>query len=760
VESSRKTEASAPLAPGGCPRCGVRLGEPYKYCPNCAYRLRPDLVPTSHVAAVPPPLSQRLVALGGYLLFAAMLLLVVFAGVRLFAQPEATEPVQPQVIRSRDAGCLDLTLDEFVDVPAGNAFFGLYEPGRQAVATDDEAAGEERKAAELVAHAIAELGDETTTPEQGAEALRTLREALALHSSATDLVLQCADALRAVTPHDPVAGIPDAWVVETPFRMARREITNDQYFEFLRAWSRKSGRPVPRHLIPSVWKRQTGSRDVGRIYNEGEGNHPVVGIPFDAALEFCGWFWEARLGADPDLVVDLPTWREFVLAARADRLQCNFPWGRTFHEARVRPNLDEGKLWSVTVRDGSSREDEFYNGFLDMVGNAAEWVYWDEDDAAYAGWSFEDAWVPKLHRGEAGSTRVVTPFSSDGFRIVPPWLPRSDVGFRPVIRRAPSLPAFVAVTPGLVRHGRCPEDLLPPERLDAEEAEDDDDLGHETLEQIRARREPPVKFADTEQVARGFEIAATEITNRQYLAFLAALAPSHTKEELQRLLPREWRRESLFLRRGEYYALRDDVEDERPVPRAFHGYYLPRESLDTLYAAGQENAPVQGITMPQAQEYATWLSGRLGRRCEIPTVAQYLRAGRGDGSAPYPWGDDRTDSELAPSHWLEADPRAFALFPTEGRPIVGLAGNVAELVRGDGDRPLLAGGFYYLPARLATLDCFFDMEWANVQFVIDPEEDESEDEERPADPRRPWLSSPRPLTYVTGFRIVRLPDPF
>src|SRR5512134_3074578 len=66
VESSRKTDAHAPFGPGGCPRCGTRLGEPYKYCPNCAYRLRPDLFPAPAKETPGVPRSQRLVALGGY----------------------------------------------------------------------------------------------------------------------------------------------------------------------------------------------------------------------------------------------------------------------------------------------------------------------------------------------------------------------------------------------------------------------------------------------------------------------------------------------------------------------------------------------------------------------------------------------------------------------------------------------------------------------------------------------------------------------
>lgn len=756
AESSRKTELATPLAPGGCPRCGTRLEKPHKYCPNCAYRLRPDLVPTPHVPVAGAPLSQRVVALGGYLLFAGMLLLVVFAGVRLFVQPEPPDLVQPQVMRTRDGGCLPLTLGEFVDVPAGIAFWGLYDPGRESVVERRaEAAGEEKNEAEQVVSALAEIADEAAKDIE--EARSILKGALDRHPSVREALRQWADAFDIAVPDDPVAGTPDAYQVEDAFRMSRREVTNDQYFEFLRAWARKTGRQVPPYLVPAKWKRLTGSRDVQRIYNDREGDFPVVGIPFDAALEFCGWFWEERLGADPDLVVDLPTWKEFVLAARGDQLMFNFPWGRTLGEGNTPPNLGTARLKSVVEK---REDDEFYNGFIDLVGNAAEWVYL-LDNAMAAGWSFEDKWVYQVHEGQPGQpARLVTPFSERGFRVITLGEVRPDVGFRPVIRRAPQLPSFVPVTAGLVRHNPCPQGLLPPERLDAEEPSQGDGDERETIEEIRAGREPPVSFAaETEQVERGFEISATEITNRQYLAFLVATAPGHTRDELRWDLPKGWRRD-LFVR-YEPRELRpvegEEEEEEEPIPvaRAFDGCHVPGARLRTVYAAGQENVPVQGITVEQAEDYTTWLSGRLGRRCAIPTVAQYLRAARGDGVAPYPWGDDRRYPELGPSYRPEGDPRAFSLPLTPERPIVGLAGNVAELVRDDSGRLLLAGGFYDLPARLATLDCFLDASWDTVQFVVEPDEGDEE-----SDPRGPRLSAARFLAYFTGFRVVRLPDPF
>jgi len=258
VESSRKTENQEPYGPGGCPRCGTRLRQPYKYCPNCAYRLRPDLFPARATEARGVPVGQRVVALGGYLLFAGMLLLVVFAGVRLFSGPEPPEPIQPQVRRARGGNCLSLTLDEFVEVPAGFAFWGAYDPAREyGRATGAEAADEERDAAERTIRALATLRGEAVKPEDIEDARESLRSALG-DLPVRDAVQHWADSFGIEAPQEPIEATPDAYRVDDPFRMSRREITNDQYFEFLRDWARKTGRPVHRHLLPGGWTRRTG----------------------------------------------------------------------------------------------------------------------------------------------------------------------------------------------------------------------------------------------------------------------------------------------------------------------------------------------------------------------------------------------------------------------------------------------------------------------------------------------------------------------
>jgi len=501
-------------------------------------------------------------------------------------------------------------------------------------------------------------------------------------------------------------------------------------------------------MLPAAWKRPTGSRDVPRIYTEYEGNLPVVGVPFDAALEFCGWFWEERLGADPDLVVDLPTWREYVLAARGDELTYNFPWGRTLHEGES-VNLASGKLWSVARSDAV-----YYGGFLDLVGNAAEWVYWRDVQVlnpVAAGWSCEDAWVYRVYEGELGQPgQLSTPFSSDGFRVVLTPNDLRDVGFRLVIREAPHLPEFIDVDAGPVRHGPPPDGLFPPERFREDEAGGEESGMPQTLEQILEDREPRITFPNAvEQVKRPFAIAASEITNRQYLAFLAAISRDSSPDEMKALVPASWRRLNRLKPRKD--------SNHRSVFRAYLGYYLPSEQLEVLYPPGEENVPVQGVTIVQAEGYASWLSRHLRRRCMIPTVAQYLRAGRGDGIVPYPWGDDPTDLELVSSSRPDSEERPFALLElpfSPARRVVGLAGNLAEFVRDEssGGRLLLAGGFFYLPARFCTLDCFLDASWDYVQYVIEPEDRPQEDVGK--------LSQPFRVQYHTGFRVVRLAVPF
>jgi len=663
-EPSRKLETSPPLEPGGCPRCGVRLAGAFKYCPNCAYRLRPEIVPPRPSLEKRPAVMARLVALGGYLAFASMLLLVLYAGFNLFRQPDTGPETQARVILTRDPGCLPLNARSFRHVDSGEAWYGV--------------------------HVAAEEAEE------------------------------------------PV--LPELFQVDDGFDLCRHEITNDQYYEFLLDRARKSGRPAPKWLIPKGWARSTGKRDVKRIYGRRAGNLPVMEVYYQAALEFCAWYWEERL-KDPDRIVDLPTPLEYLRAARGDAFRNNFPWGHLIDQPGARARLDKGPLAVNDKETGLYPEED---GFFALVGNAAEWVH----GPMAAGWSHLNALYEDLQRS--------SPFGDDGFMLVSKGEPRLDLGFRILIRAAPAWPEFRKVEPGEVRHMPLESDRLRPPPL-FDDGNPRGEAGAVTFPTA------------TRTVPRAFEIARSEITNRQYLHFLHAVSQGKTAAEMEKLVPSAWKR----INPWNWQEEDRELETEAWEDTVYLGPYGSPWKIPRVYEAGRENRPVEGVLLSQAKAYAAWLSNRFSKRCRLPTVGEFLRAGRGSGREPYPWGADASNPRLIcargydeaedePEVEIGADvesevesveERTVSLLGRYGG-LVGLVGNLPEYVWDpdwqdpDPAKPpgrwLLAGGCYRFPPELCTLDSFLDAAWEYVEFEA-----------------RASVEILNPLTFYAGFRLVR-----
>lgn len=469
---------------------------------------------------------------------------------------------------------------------------------------------------------------------------------------------------------DPDGFLPEplgaVWV-EDDFLLCRHEITNDQYYEFLLARFSRAG-AIPQDLVPWGWTRAADQPGVARIYDRERGDDPVTGIPYAAALEFCAWMWERHFGADPEWVVDLPTSREYLRAGRRDSPE-NWPWGMRFEFDRAH-FAGTDPLPVLDPRVGE------FHGIFGLLGNAAEWVAYGGDAGLVtcaAGGSFRlnvydpDRWYH--------FTRDTTPFVRDGLEEMAPGDRRIDVGFRPVARRAATLPSFARVKGGRVRF----------ERPDGAMVRADPGLP----------RLPAVPPEGEAEQARDFEIAETEITNRQYQFFLASLAEA----DPERLYPASgWRRNPL----------------QRAVFRGAFG------ALERAPFPGQERAPVRNITFEQARAYARWLTARLGdarKRCVLPSAAQYLLAADAPAGAPYPWGSDPFDIELVCAGQSDDEGRPMSLLGKIGpgvRRVLGLCGNVLEYVMAQPDRPLLAGGCFAFPARYCTLRSFVDPQWKSI----------------------------------------------
>ncbi|MGW0062606.1 formylglycine-generating enzyme family protein [Streptosporangium sandarakinum] len=133
---------------------------------------------------------------------------------------------------------------------------------------------------------------------------------------------------------------PRAEIHVPGFRIARTHVTVGQWTLFARA----TGRPVP----------------------QAPADHPVIGVTWQEATDYCRWLGE-RLGG---VEVRLPTEDEWERAARGDDDR-EFPWGEEYRTGLA--NLVDLGI-GTTTPVGSFPEGASPFGVLDMAGNADEWT--------------------------------------------------------------------------------------------------------------------------------------------------------------------------------------------------------------------------------------------------------------------------------------------------------------------------------------------------------------------------------------------------
>jgi toxoflavin biosynthesis protein ToxD len=148
---------------------------------------------------------------------------------------------------------------------------------------------------------------------------------------------------------------PPARVVVGPFSISRYPITNAEFAQFVN----QTHASVAREMGWAI-------ADVGQQPPPERRDHPVVGVSWDAAREYCQWL--SKLSGRN---YRLPTEAEWEKAARGPG-GSRYPWGDAFDSSRC--NTAEGGRRATTAVGTYSPAGDSGYGCADMAGNVLEWT--------------------------------------------------------------------------------------------------------------------------------------------------------------------------------------------------------------------------------------------------------------------------------------------------------------------------------------------------------------------------------------------------
>lgn len=142
---------------------------------------------------------------------------------------------------------------------------------------------------------------------------------------------------------------PQHRLIVTEYYIQRFPVTNEQYRLFVDA----TGHRTPLFGWP------------GGKFPADRADHPVVGVSFQDAADFCAW-----AAGETGLPLRLPTEPEWEKAARGADGRI-FPWGSEWAEGRC--NSLEAKVGGTTPVGAYSPQGDSPYGAAEMGGNVQEW---------------------------------------------------------------------------------------------------------------------------------------------------------------------------------------------------------------------------------------------------------------------------------------------------------------------------------------------------------------------------------------------------
>ncbi|MFN7928208.1 MAG: SUMF1/EgtB/PvdO family nonheme iron enzyme [Blastocatellia bacterium] len=200
--------------------------------------------------------------------------------------------------------------------------------------------------------------------------------------------------------------IPLRKVAVSAFLIAETEVTNEQYFQFIKETN---------HKAPPDWK--------DGAYANGKANEPVVLVTWQEAADYCQWLSQ-KIGAE----VRLPSEAEWELAARG-KDNFRYPWGNDWDERAATSAETNGQIRPVkSYPQGRSGV-----GAFDLAGNVWEWV---QDEALDTDGNpiRKDGLTYRVAKG--GAANEPKEFLTCSARsVLPPHKPRKYLGFRYVVIR-------------------------------------------------------------------------------------------------------------------------------------------------------------------------------------------------------------------------------------------------------------------------------------------------------------------------------------